>query len=152
MLFSYQTGYIMWHSRLMIYIPFDIMWHSRLRIYIPWGAAEGNIYRKPGMSHYIPCLIIYADIQGWRTNENFCNELNPFLIPFRIVGRVTKFIFICCLMAPTSSDIKSVNHKLVTWHAGRPYGLYFIKSLFKEKLSSQVLQHAWQFNMIKLKF
>jgi hypothetical protein len=29
MLFSYQTGYIMWHSRLMIYIP--------------WGAAEGNI-------------------------------------------------------------------------------------------------------------
>jgi hypothetical protein len=21
------------------------------------GAAEGNIYRKPGMSHYIPCLI-----------------------------------------------------------------------------------------------
>ena len=43
MLFSYQTGYI--------------MWHSRLRIYIPWGAAEGNIYHKPGMSHYIPCLI-----------------------------------------------------------------------------------------------
>ena len=41
MLFSYQTGYIMWHSRLMIYIP--------------W--AEGNIYHKPGMSHYIPCLI-----------------------------------------------------------------------------------------------
>jgi hypothetical protein len=31
MLFSYQTGYIMWHSRLMIFIP--------------WGA------------HYIPCLI-----------------------------------------------------------------------------------------------
>ena len=29
MLFSYQTGYI--------------MWHSRLRIYIPRGAAEGNI-------------------------------------------------------------------------------------------------------------
>ena len=22
LLFSYQTGYIMWHSRLMIYIPF----------------------------------------------------------------------------------------------------------------------------------
>jgi hypothetical protein len=43
MLFSYQTGYI--------------MWHSRLRIYIPWGAAEGKIYHKPGMSHYIPCLI-----------------------------------------------------------------------------------------------
>jgi hypothetical protein len=43
MLFSYQTGYIMWHSRLMIYIP--------------WGAAEGNIEHKPGMSHYIPCLI-----------------------------------------------------------------------------------------------
>ena len=43
MLFSYQTGYI--------------MWHSRLRIYIPWGAAERNIYHMPGMSHYIPCLI-----------------------------------------------------------------------------------------------
>jgi hypothetical protein len=44
MLFSYQTGYI--------------MCHSRLRIYIPWGAAaEGNIHRKPGMSHCIPCLI-----------------------------------------------------------------------------------------------
>jgi hypothetical protein len=42
MLFSYQTGYIMWHSRLMIYIP--------------WGASEGNIEHKPGMSHYIPCL------------------------------------------------------------------------------------------------
>ena len=40
MLFSYQTGYI--------------MWHSRLRIYIPWGTAEGNIHHKPGMSHYIP--------------------------------------------------------------------------------------------------
>jgi hypothetical protein len=35
LLFSYQTGYIMWHSRLMIYIP--------------WGAAEGNIDHKPGM-------------------------------------------------------------------------------------------------------
>ena len=43
MLFIYQTGYIMWHSRLMIYIP--------------RGAAEGNIFHKPGMSHYIPCLI-----------------------------------------------------------------------------------------------
>jgi hypothetical protein len=41
--FSYQTGYIMWHSRLMIYIPF--------------GCASGNIDPKPGMSHYIPCLI-----------------------------------------------------------------------------------------------
>ena len=47
MLFSYQTGYI--------------MCHSRLRIYIAWGAAEGNIYHKPGMSHYIPCLI--AELQ-----------------------------------------------------------------------------------------
>jgi hypothetical protein len=28
-LFSYQTGYT--------------MWHSRLRIYIPWGCASGNI-------------------------------------------------------------------------------------------------------------
>jgi hypothetical protein len=26
-------------------------------MYIPRGAAEGNIYHKPGMSHYIPCLI-----------------------------------------------------------------------------------------------
>jgi hypothetical protein len=31
LLFSYQTGYIMWHSRLMIYIPF--------------GCASGNIDR-----------------------------------------------------------------------------------------------------------
>jgi hypothetical protein len=43
LLFSYQTGYIMWHSRLMIYIPF--------------GCASRNIDPKPGMSHYIPCLI-----------------------------------------------------------------------------------------------
>jgi hypothetical protein len=43
LLFSYQTGYIMWHSRLMLYIPF--------------GCASGNIDHKPGMSHYIPCLI-----------------------------------------------------------------------------------------------
>jgi hypothetical protein len=129
LLFSYQTGYIMWHSRLMMYIPFGcalgnidpkpgmshyipcldvesfqgstfclfvmvqpwnigvcwidqvfvteltvviffaviyllfsyqtwyIMWHSRLRIYIPFGCASGNIDPKPGMSHYIPCLI-----------------------------------------------------------------------------------------------
>jgi hypothetical protein len=35
--FSYQTGYIMWHSRLTIYIPF--------------GCASGNIDPKPGMSH-----------------------------------------------------------------------------------------------------
>ena len=33
LLFSYQTGYIMWHSRLMIYIPF--------------GCASGNIYTWP---------------------------------------------------------------------------------------------------------
>jgi hypothetical protein len=39
MLSSYQTGYI--------------LWHSRLKIYIPWGAAEGNIDHKPGMSHYM---------------------------------------------------------------------------------------------------
>jgi hypothetical protein len=38
MKFSYQTGYIMWHSRLMLYIPF--------------GCASGNINPKPGMSHY----------------------------------------------------------------------------------------------------
>jgi hypothetical protein len=31
--------------------------HSRLRIYIPRGAVEVNIYHKPRMSHYIPCLI-----------------------------------------------------------------------------------------------
>jgi hypothetical protein len=43
LLFSYQTGYIMWHSRIMLYIPF--------------GCASGNIDPKPGMSHYIPCLI-----------------------------------------------------------------------------------------------
>jgi hypothetical protein len=42
MLFSYQIGYIMWHSRLRMYIPFG---------------AEGNKHPKPGMSHYIPCLI-----------------------------------------------------------------------------------------------
>jgi hypothetical protein len=49
---KYQTGYIMWHSRLMIYIPWGefsyqtgyIMWHSRLMIYIPFGCASGNIY------------------------------------------------------------------------------------------------------------
>jgi hypothetical protein len=45
MLFSYQTGYIMWHSRLMIYIPFG---------------AEGNIYHKPGMSNDVKiCIVSY---------------------------------------------------------------------------------------------
>jgi hypothetical protein len=31
-------------------------------LYIPFGCASGNIDHKPGMSHYIPCLIaeIYA--------------------------------------------------------------------------------------------
>jgi hypothetical protein len=90
LLFSYQTGYIMWHSRLKMYISFIydyiqaikfprtiyiyiyymlfsyqtgyIMWHSRLRIYIPLGAAEGNIHLKPGMSHYIPCLNIWMNL------------------------------------------------------------------------------------------
>jgi hypothetical protein len=47
MLFSIQTGYI--------------MWHFRLRFYIPWGAADRNIYPKPGMSHYIPCMIAAFD-------------------------------------------------------------------------------------------
>jgi ABC-type phosphate/phosphonate transport system permease subunit len=36
LLFSYQTGYIMWHSRRMIYIPF--------------GCASGNIDPKPTLS------------------------------------------------------------------------------------------------------
>jgi hypothetical protein len=49
MLFSYQTGYI--------------MWHSRLRIYIPWGAAEGNIHHKPGMSHYRE---VYYRVHNWK--------------------------------------------------------------------------------------
>jgi hypothetical protein len=31
MLFSYQTGYIMWHSRLMIYIP----WAGNVTLYYP---------------------------------------------------------------------------------------------------------------------
>jgi hypothetical protein len=35
----------------------QIMWHSRLMIYIPFGCASGNIDPKPGISHYIPCLI-----------------------------------------------------------------------------------------------
>jgi hypothetical protein len=26
-------------------------------IYIRWGAAEGNIENKPGMSHYIPYVV-----------------------------------------------------------------------------------------------
>jgi hypothetical protein len=37
MLYSFRTGYILWHSRLMIYIR---------------GGAV-NIYPKTGMSHYI---------------------------------------------------------------------------------------------------
>jgi hypothetical protein len=31
--------------------------YSRLMLYIPFGCASGNIDHKPGMSHYIPCLI-----------------------------------------------------------------------------------------------
>jgi hypothetical protein len=51
LLFSYQTGYIMRHSRLMIYIPF--------------GCASGNIDPKPGrhssmtskyVSRHISCM------------------------------------------------------------------------------------------------
>ena len=84
----------------------------------------------------------------WELKQN--NITKPFLIPFRIVGILTFFIFIYFLKAPTSSDLKSVNHKLVTWHADRPYGLYFIKSIFKEKLSSQVLQHVCQVHVIRI--
>jgi hypothetical protein len=28
-----------------------------LHVYSPFGCASGNIDPKPGMSHYIPCLI-----------------------------------------------------------------------------------------------
>ena len=45
----------------------------------------------------------------------------PQLILFRIVGILTYFIFICFLMAPKSRYLKSVNHKIVMWHASRPY-------------------------------
>ena len=46
MLFSYQTGYI--------------MWHSRLRIYIPWGAAKGNICYQTGyIMWHSRLMIIY---------------------------------------------------------------------------------------------
>jgi hypothetical protein len=32
LLFSYQTGYIMWHSRLMIYIPFGVTSYFMYRV------------------------------------------------------------------------------------------------------------------------
>jgi hypothetical protein len=55
-------------------------------------------------------------------------------------------------MAPMLHYLKSVNHNIVTWHASRQYyyRLYSIISLFKGNLSSQVLQHVCQVNIIKL--
>jgi hypothetical protein len=88
LLFSYQTGYIMWHSQLMIYIPF--------------GYASGNIDPKPGMSHYIPCLIaprgiyiisrechmIYPD---WWLNNRYITDLTIVFLNITSQGRIQDF-------------------------------------------------------------
>jgi hypothetical protein len=52
------------------------MWHSRLRIYIPWGAAEGNIYHKPGMIF----------------NHCFFSIQHP-----TVINKFASFIFIFCI-------------------------------------------------------
>jgi hypothetical protein len=84
------------------------------------------------------------------TLEHKPNKIpKPQLIPFRIVGILTYFIFICFLMAPKSSYLKLINHKIVMWLVGCTD---FIISLIKEKLSSQVLQHVCQVNVIELNF
>jgi hypothetical protein len=46
LLFSYQTGLYN-----VTFPAYDVY------LYIPFGCASGNIDPKPGMSHYIPCLI-----------------------------------------------------------------------------------------------
>jgi hypothetical protein len=35
----------------------NIQWQTQHRFKYPLGTAEGNVYNKPGMSHYIPCPI-----------------------------------------------------------------------------------------------
>jgi hypothetical protein len=76
---SYQTGYI--------------MWHSRLRFYIPWGAAEGNIYPKPGMSHYIPCLY-------YEFNHCFCSNTESNRIKYICVFYIHFSYFKMSLSVP----------------------------------------------------
>jgi hypothetical protein len=48
LLFSYQTGYIQTGYIDRVY---------NVTLYTLSDSAEGNIEHKPGMSHYIPCLI-----------------------------------------------------------------------------------------------
>jgi hypothetical protein len=52
------------HMYYMLFSESDrfMMWHYRLRFYIPWGAAEGNIYPKPGMSN------LYTLSDSWITD------------------------------------------------------------------------------------
>jgi hypothetical protein len=51
----------------------------------------------------------------WERKPN--KILKPWLIPFRIVGILTHFIFICFLMVPKSHYLNTVNHKIVMWDA-----------------------------------
>jgi hypothetical protein len=62
MLFSYQTVYIMWHSRLMLYIPF--------------GCASGNIDHKPGMSHYIRHNLCHWTV----SSEDSCTRCTNWVV------------------------------------------------------------------------
>ena len=58
--FSIRGFNIPW---MKIYPGVNLPWGSKyhmtatLMMYIPFGCASGNIDPKPGMSHYIPCLI-----------------------------------------------------------------------------------------------
>ena len=56
-------------------------------------------------------------------------------------------------MAPKSRYLESVDNKIGMCHDIMPYGLYFffIIFMFKEKKFKPALEHACQFNMIKVK-
>jgi hypothetical protein len=66
-LFSYQTGYI--------------MWHFRLRIYIPWGAAEGNIHHKLDILVFIILL--------WQ----IISHITVFITCFVLIGFSVLYIY-----------------------------------------------------------
>ena len=131
LLFSYHTGYTMWHSRLMIYIPFGsyqtgyIMWHSWLMIYIPFGCASGNIHsRVKSIStlRYFPIYFILDHLFSTHSPEVIpCllfmkfSALNPKINIVSTSYNFRKILFILFLMTWFKHKVRFFSSNLAIW-------------------------------------
>ena len=78
----------------------------------------------------------------WALKQN--KILKPCLILCRNVDILAYFIFIQFPVALKLLYLKLLNHKIATLQDIRPYGLYLIIFLFKQKkLSCQLLEHVF---------